>query len=141
MTQVERTGWRDKEISERHRIWGDDLACTDLDWIVIEYRYSTNYAIIDYKHGNRYGIDFTQSSPIQAQIRHCDEAGKPHFIVFYWPYSWRFIITPMNEKARTIIVEYGMNTEDVLSELEYVSFLYRLRGLDVPESVSKSLKK
>lgn len=34
MTAQERTGWRDEEISARHRIWGVNCPAVDLDFLM-----------------------------------------------------------------------------------------------------------
>ena len=36
----ERTGWRDEEISRRHRLWGVSCAATDIDFLLVELQHS-----------------------------------------------------------------------------------------------------
>ncbi len=50
MTSSERTGWRDREISSRHRRWGFHCPGVDLDFLLIEYHRAEPVAIIEYKH-------------------------------------------------------------------------------------------
>ncbi len=49
MTAGERTGWRDREISQRQRRWGFHCAAVDLDFVLVEYCVAAPVAIVEYK--------------------------------------------------------------------------------------------
>jgi len=44
----ERTGWRDLELSKRHRQWGWDCPGIDLDFLFLEYDRGKAVAIVEY---------------------------------------------------------------------------------------------
>jgi hypothetical protein len=66
MSAEERTGWRDEELSLRHRLyWGRDCPAVDVDFMLsdapemfddnfrlVEYYHSKPKALIEYKHWN-----------------------------------------------------------------------------------------
>ena len=45
----ERNGWRDEAISLRHRLWGWDCPCVDIDFLLIEFDKSLPVALVEYK--------------------------------------------------------------------------------------------
>ena len=46
----ERTYWRDKELSLRHRNWGWDCPAVDIDFLMLEYDKGLASAIVEYKN-------------------------------------------------------------------------------------------
>src|SRR5678815_2099094 len=98
----ERTGWRDQELSQRHRLWGFNCPAVDLDFLMVEYNMGLPVGLIEYKH-------HCAQAP---NLRHatyralCDLAdgyrdeGLPFLIAFYWPDLWAFRITPVNPLAQ-----------------------------------------
>jgi len=46
----ERTGWRDQELSLRHRMWGWDCPMVDLDFLGLEYDTKKPACLVEYKH-------------------------------------------------------------------------------------------
>lgn len=132
MSQSERTGWRDEWISHRHRCWGMPLPINDIDFLICEYKSTDPVAIIEYKE---------QSSPkhtkdewqYQAIINLADRANVYCFNVRYTrDIAPRFEITPLNKKAMDKCKRIGLN------EIEYVKFLYDLRGIKPPTDLDIS---
>lgn len=50
MSAYERSGWRDMELSGRHRIWGFNCPAVDLDFLMVEYNLGIAIAVVEYKH-------------------------------------------------------------------------------------------
>ena len=129
----ERTGWRDKGISERHRMWGVECQATDIDFLLLEY-YS-NYdivrpaAFIEYKnaHAQERNSNGVQYKAICAVS---NSANLPFFIVVYTSDFKNYRVIPMNKWARVCL-----DNERTMTEADYVSFLYRLRRLNVPPNI------
>jgi len=48
--RAERSGWRDLALSQRHRTWGWDCPCLDIDFLFLEYDRGQATAIVEYKH-------------------------------------------------------------------------------------------
>lgn len=129
----ERTGWRDLGLSERHRHWGWDCPAVDLDFLFLEYDRGKAVAIVEYKH-ERAVIARASHPTYQAIIDLGNRASVPVFGVRYAAdYSW-YRVTPLNEQARKWATEAQQMTEP-----QWVTFLYRLRGYDVPQSVLDNL--
>lgn len=129
----ERSGWRDMELSERHRQWGWDCPAVDLDFLFLEYDRGKAVALVEYKH------EFAQPQypthpTYQAMIDLGNRAGVPVFGVRYArDFSW-WRVTPLNPVAKE-----RLPRQREMSEKEWVSFLYQLRGYELPEEVFDSL--
>ncbi len=129
----ERTGWRDKELSARHRRWGWDCPAIDLDFLMLEYDRGKAVAIVEYKH-EKASKQYVSHPSYQAIIDLGNKAGIPVFACRYaGDFSW-FKVVPLNDQAREHLPKQAK-----MSEEEYVAFLYRLRGYEVPRSVLKGL--
>lgn len=124
----ERTGWRDPEISLRHREWGFDCPAVDLDFLVVEYNIGKPVALIEYKH-HFARVPDTRHPTYRALADLADNYGGnggalPFLLVFYWPEVWAFQVQPMNKVARDCFHAPVLH----LTEREYVQRLYQLRG-------------
>ena len=122
----ERTNWRDQRISQRHRRWGWDCPAVDLDFLLLEYDRSRAAALVEYKH-ERAPVQHATRPSYQAMIDLGNRAGIPVFGVRYaddWSW-WR--VTPLNDHARKHVAQ-----QTHMSEEQWVSLLYRVRGLEVP---------
>jgi len=122
----ERTGWRDEEISKRHRMWGKDLTMTDIDFIVSETKGNMPIAIIEYKN-EQAAPQSINNWQYQVLKNLSDKAGLPLFNVRYATDFLTYKVTPLNEIAIKI------KSRQTMKEYEYVSFLYKLRGTNPPE--------
>lgn len=117
----ERTAWRDEGISRRHRTWGWDCPCIDIDFLLIEYTHNEPVALIEYKNERATKVDFSASG-YKTLIRLADMAGLPAFNVRYADdYSW-FEIVALNSRGVAWVESY-----QTMTEAEYVAFLYKLR--------------
>jgi hypothetical protein len=125
----ERTGWRDARISDRHREWGWDCPAVDLDFLLLEYDHGKAVAIVEFKH-EQAKIQHASHPSYRAMIDLGNRAGIPVFACRYADdFSW-FRATPLNENAR-----YWLPEKKEMTELEWVSLLYRIRGREIPEDL------
>jgi hypothetical protein len=129
----ERTGWRDQEISERHRRWGASCPAVDLDFLLTEIHVGEPAALVEYKHFGARPIN-PGSAVFTALRKLADRAEIPFLVAWYWPGSWAFRVRPINDLAH----QHFENPED-LSERAYVQRLYRLRRLILARSLAESL--
>ncbi len=130
----ERSGWRDENISRRHRDWGWDVPAVDIDFL--EYDHETPISIIEYKQRNlRTDVSLKLNSGMRALSKLADMAKIPFFAVFYMDNLAYFRIFAVNSLAHEVDIP-----RQILSEKEYVSWLYTLRGRPIPSNISKQLK-
>lgn len=129
----ERTGWRDQGLSERHRAWGWNCPAVDLDFLFLEYDRGKAVAIVEYKHETAQPA-YPSHPTYQAMIDLGTRASVPVFGVRYAnDYSW-FRVHPLNT-----IAHQWLTTPEKMTERQWVAFLYRLRGYEVPVAVLDSL--
>lgn len=130
----ERNGWRDETISRRHRDWGYDCPALDLDWLVIEYDAAIPVALVEYKNENA-RMASTKEANYRALIKLGDMSGLPVFAVRYASdLSW-FRVTALNCVARGKVPDRSQK----MTELEYVTLLYKLRDRELPIEVARKL--
>ena|ERR1017187_5634734 len=138
MSKQERTGFRDEWISRRHRLWGDDVPIADLDFLVIEYDRCKCVALVEYKHVNLRGK--FKPDPNTRALQHLATIGKiPFYVIFYDPENRTFsqFLFP-SEWAKQLGPTLSP-TNDAVSELEFVEFLYQLRGRLVSKKIREYL--
>jgi hypothetical protein len=129
----ERSGWRDMDLSRRHRKWGFNAPIVDIDFLVIEYNRAKPMAMVEYKLSGA-PIPDIKSASYRALLDLANNYGKtgiPFLISVYRKCPWMFKIIPVNDLAKNL---FAHNEE--LSEKEYVSRLYDIRGM----SLEKYLK-
>jgi len=130
----ERTGWRDMGLSERHRHWGWDCPAVDLDFLFLEYDKGKAVALVEYKH-ERAAPQRASHPTYQAMIDLGNRAGVPVFCARYADdFSW-WRVTPLNAEAKKWLPERAE-----MSEREYVTFLYHIRGYELPQKVFADLQ-
>jgi hypothetical protein len=132
----ERTGWRDEEISARHRTWGFNCPCVDLDFVVTEYNLGLPVALVEYKHFKAQRPN-PEHPTFRALTALCDgykDGPLPFFVAFYWPDIWAFEIMPINAASLKLV-----SKSRILSEREYVTGLYSMRRKVVAADVVKKL--
>jgi len=124
--RVERTGWRDSEISQRHGAWGFNCPAVDLDFVMMEFNHGKPCAIIEYKHKNAKQVD-----PKHATYKALRDLADnywprplPCLVARYDPETWNFLITPLNEAARKY---YSHCIGEVISEKRFVKSLHLMR--------------
>ena len=129
----ERTGWRDEGLSRRHRRWGWDCPAVDLDFLFLEYDHGKASAIVEYK--NEHAAPQYASHPTyQAMIDLGTRAGIPVLACRYTDDYTKWTVVPLNEEARQHLPE-----RKTISEQEWVSLLYKIRGYECPTGVLEGL--
>ena len=122
----ERTGWRDSEISLRHRKWGYNCPAVDLDFVMAEYNHGKPVAIVEYKHRcaqePQIGHPTYQALTALADGYTC--GALPFFVAIYYPPEWYFRVIPVNEAAKAY---YKHVLDEYLTEQRFVKSLYVLR--------------
>lgn len=124
----ERTGWRDQEISKRHRDWGMNCPAVDLDFVLLEFNHGVPVAVVDYKHCAKANpLEGLNEWAIKAMSALYNELGEnlPFFVARYWPGPWAFSVLPMNEPAR----KWLPGDWTPMTEQQWVTGLHRLRKL------------
>lgn len=129
----ERSGWRDEAISARHRQWGYDCPMVDIDFLAVEYNRREPAALVDYKACRPFPINFYEAN-YAVLASAANGMRVPFMVVFYSPNYWWFYVVPGNDRAHRF---YGGPCW--MSERDYVTGLYRLRGLPVPDAVQARL--
>lgn len=131
MSAEERTGFRDLDLSLRHRQWGHNCPSVDIDFVLAEYDRGKTCAVVEYKHFRAERIGIAHKS-IRPYVDLCENRWEPIplMIVRYWPDSWGFQVMPVNKIAHDIYGSMpGFDGQSVsLTERDYVSSLYQLRG-------------
>lgn len=122
----ERTGWRDLGLSQRHRKWGWDCPGVDLDFLFLEYDKGKAVAIVEYK--NEFAPSQYATHPTyQAMIDLGTRAGVPVFACRYKSDFTVWKVTRLNAVAERYLDDRTV----VMTEKEWVTFLYKLRGYDL----------
>jgi hypothetical protein len=135
MSSYERSGWRDEAISRRHRMWGFNCPAVDLDFLVIEYHLGLPVGLIEYKHFKAQEPELLHPTyRALAALANDYKDPLPFLLSFYWPDIWAFRVTPVNDIARS-----HFYSGEIVSELEYVRRLYRMRSLVLTENLMKHL--
>ena len=127
----ERSDWRDSGLSQRHRAWGYDCPCLDVDGLVVEYDRAEPKALIEYKHDAFAG---TRGANREALARLGDRAGVPFLVVRYRREPWQFWVTPANKVAKRASTE-----THPMSERQFVTLLYRLGSRNLPADLARTL--
>ena len=124
--RAERTFWRDRELSLRHKKWGWDCPAIDIDFLMIEYDTGQVVAIVEYKNENA-KQQVAEHPSWKAIIDLGNRATLPVFCVRYaTDFSWWKVI-PLNKFAFKVVPQ-----RIVLDEQEYIGLLYQLRGRGMP---------
>jgi hypothetical protein len=123
---VERSHWRDQEISERHRLWSSDCPAADVDFLLVEFNHFQPCALLDYKKFKP--CQTLGGASIRVLRNLADGYGPtplPFAVVFYRPTDWTFWVLPENDAAEKAFAE---NSKRWLSEIEFVGLLLGLRN-------------
>jgi hypothetical protein len=130
----ERSGWRDLALSKRHRKWGWDCPAVDLDFLFLEYDRGQPVAIVEYKH-ERSQMQHASHPTYQAMINLGTRAGIPVFASRYKADFSEWTIVPLNDMAKL-----KLPARKVMTEREWVTFLYELRGYTPPDQLFEGAK-
>ncbi len=138
LPNFERTGWRDQQISERHRHWGSDIYFTDIDFCGIEYYSRKGIILVEYKEWCKRDSLVIQSAPHQTLAWLADGRSIPACVVIYnfdvLPRT--FEVIPLNDSARR---HFGKRR--IMTEEEWVTHQFRLRGLAQDEHFQHIIEK
>ncbi len=132
MSSRERTGWRDMAISQRHRLYGYDCPMFDIDFMCVEYDKSMPVCLVEYK--NIQGQLNVDSANIKALINLGNMANLPAFAALYVNDFSLYLIYGLNDLAKKYF-----SSPKIITEVEWVEFLYKLRGKNAPMIVLRSL--
>jgi hypothetical protein len=131
----DRTGWRDQQISERHRQWGIDCPAVDLDLLMVEYNFGRPAGLVEYKHHLCDPARIELAHPTyRALCELANSAGIPFLVARYWPGIWAFEIMPVNPAAKAWFRE-----NEQLTEEQFVERLYELRQQSLNDSLRDRL--
>lgn len=140
MAQAEQTGWRDLQISARHRTWGANCPAVDLDFVLVEYYHGRPCALVEYK---RAGATWSASHPTYRAL--CDLADQyrpgalPCWVAVYRPgQRWRFVCRGLNDAGREALE--GIEGREV-TEAEYVRRLLEVRTSTLTEEDRRLLRR
>jgi len=101
--------------------------------MVIEYDSKKPKAIVEYKNENA-GPILSDDPNIACLTNLANMAGLPFFGCRYaTDFKW-FVVAPLNDKARQVLPE-----KKQMSERDYVSILYKIRGRDLPPEIAEKL--
>jgi hypothetical protein len=142
----ERTGWRDLELNDRHRQWGFNCPAFDLDFIMVEYDNREPIAFVEYKAKKLPDGYLLKDANIEVLWKLARLASRPAFIVEYYKQDGvrRWAVTGIDKLAANKM-SYFTKTMQIkhrveCTELEYVSFLYWLRGREMPPQVASYIQ-
>lgn len=132
----ERTGWRDQELSRRHRRWGFSCPAVDLDFVLVEFGLGVPVALVEYKHFRARRVDLEH--PTYRALQALADRGPaiPFLVARYWPGVWAFAVQSANATAESL---YG--AEHHYSEAEFVAVLYDLRAATIQQQVLRHLNR
>ena len=149
MTGHERSGWRDDDISLRHRCWGG-LPQQDIDALVVgvgeqlsifdhvwlEYGENHEPACLAELKAENTPRDHHQDL---ALIALAERAQLPAFLIRYWKapqpaQAWHFYVFPLNQLAKEWVAG-GLE----MGEADLVWLLYKIRGRTPPDQVIRWL--
>lgn len=133
MSFNERNGWRDEELSLRHRKWGKACYAVDIDFLVVEYGSEAPAALIEYKHLFAKKPDLGHSN-YKVLCKLADRARIPFCIAIYTPDVWSFKVVPVNERAKKYFNENIMYTEQM-----FVEALYKMKNRIVQDEIISTL--
>lgn len=141
MSANERSGWRDQELSRRHRRWGFNCPAVDLDFLMVEYHLGVPVAIVDYKHWRHHeGDDINIDHPNYVAAGNLySPSGEqlPLFVARYWPEVWAIRALAVNDAAKRWLGEGAWRS---MTERQWVTGLHKLRQLTVAEVVLRNLR-
>lgn len=134
MTAYERSGWRDQELSARHRVWGFNCPAVDLDFLMVEYDGGYPIALVEYKH-HEAGIPLVNHPTYRAISQLYDDQGKqlPLWVARYWPNIWAFRVLAVNSRAKDLTAQ--PDSWNDMTERMFVEALHAVRRREIQHRV------
>jgi len=133
----ERYGKRDLKISMIHRLCGNKIYATDIDFM--EYKILNNDGIpvalleLKRKNGSNQKEKILNSINTKAIINLGNLAHLPTFLIIYSLDYTLYNIIPLNTYAQDIIKESNVDL------LEFAKFEYSLRNIEIPKTTKECL--
>ena len=125
---------RPSALSLRHRLWGWNVPAVNID-LLLEYDSRKAVAIVEYKGEAARPVPGGDSN-LAALRDLCERAYLPLFLVRYADdFSW-LKVRPANTYARL-----WLEVERLMTEEEWVTLGYRLRGRHLPADVGAILRR
>jgi hypothetical protein len=126
----------------RHRLYGFEVPAVDVDFLLCEYSNNLPKALIEYKHrsaaserckwnGNQVPRILFKSAIATLRML-AERACLPFYVAFY-DEDWTYEVYQLHDAER-----YCVHRHD-FTETEYVEFLYKLRGMKMPEELHGKL--
>lgn len=111
---------------------------TDIDAILlVEYSHGRIAALVDYKLGLERKLEDGEGHALATIAELASRGDIPGFVVKYGTDPWRFRVYPMPGYAQGL---YPHGRGELITEREWVTFLYQLRGIDaLPADVARVL--
>jgi hypothetical protein len=106
---------------------------------MVEFHTGKPVAIIDYKRYTGSIKNLNQKS-IDAISTLANNSNIPFFVVFYWDDVWAFQITAINNIAKNISLQHKIDEDKILTEQQYVYFLYKLRNIKLTKQEEELIK-
>lgn len=134
----ERTAWRDRALSERHREWGYNAPFADIDAVWIEYDMGKVMGLFEYKRETAPWPPDRADKTLSAIADMADRGRVPFFVVRYaTALSW------FEPRCWSNVAHMGWAAFNArrLTEVEYVTFLYKLRTREVPAALLDALRR
>lgn len=128
----EQNYFRHKAASERHRFYGWNSPCCDIDAfeMVMEYDNARAVAILEHKReSEQWSRD---SLTIRALTDLANRAGIIAAVVMYQEPTWAYRVYPLNQRARSAGLR---DPYSEWTERQYVTWLYKVRNREIPSQV------
>jgi len=109
-----------------------DCPAVDLDFVLVEFDQGLPCALVEYKAGDPRPFDLEH--PSYRALRHLADASRIPLVIGFYSPLWSFTCYPLNDYA----LEW-FTPGEVLTELQFVTRLYRIRGRDLPDGLAMRL--
>lgn len=133
MSREERTGWRDEDMSNRHRTWGHNCPMVDVDFLALEYDLAEPVALVEYKATDMLPFAHASYKALRKLAQGYKNKGIPFFVVRYWHWGdekWAFEVYPQNKAAYAYMHQHQPDyAGEMMTEKQWVTILYHLRQL------------
>ena len=130
----------------RHRLYGFEVPAVDVDFLLCEYSYNQPKALIEYKrlaagserctwNGNQVPrIIFKSAISVLRML--AERARLPFYVAFYdEAENWTYEVYELFNGSTCCVHRHDF------TEIEYVEFLYKLRGMKMPEELDGKLNR
>lgn len=131
--------YRDTWLSDRHRLWGFNCPAADVDFLLLEFNNERPVALIDYKESH-HQEDYADSRSSRNALKLLADNSKiPFLIVKYVTGGGTFQVLPQNEIGAVMCASNRTVLNPQLTEVQYVDFLYWLRGMQMPLEILEDI--